>query len=207
MSELSGTKEVIFDKFIEMTSKIGYENVSMRDIAREIGLKAASIYNHFDGKRTILEFAYNYYLERQYDNRIPVEEMNKLVETASAADMIRFFMYTFESEDQKKYFRMILITKIIYMRQFQDKTANNIFLAMYSDNANYVTEILQHGINVGRIDPEFDIRTFAEVLVGAMAMMGIISFSDESYEVRQLKQEEYILALHARLLATAILHN
>ena len=36
MNELSGTKELIFDVFIALTSAFGYENVSMRDIAKKL---------------------------------------------------------------------------------------------------------------------------------------------------------------------------
>ena len=35
MSELAGTKELIFDTFVEMTSVVGYENVNVRDIAKK----------------------------------------------------------------------------------------------------------------------------------------------------------------------------
>ena len=204
MKELSGTKELIFDTFVELTSTFGYESVSMRDIADKVGIKVASIYNHFETKAKILEFAYDYYTERQYDNRKPVDEMKKMIETATADEIVNTFLFRFFSDDQKRYKRMILITKIIYMRLFQDQMANAIFAEQFENNAEYVIAVLNHGIEVGRLDSGFDIETFADVLIGAVTIMGIRAFSGASYRVGELEQAERILALHARLLSTAL---
>ncbi|MCL2233502.1 MAG: TetR/AcrR family transcriptional regulator, partial [Treponema sp.] len=186
MNELSGTRELIFDTFVEMTSALGYEVVSMRDIAKKVGIKVASIYNHFESKGKILEYAYDYYSAHYYDTRKPVDEMKKLVETASAQDIVNALTFTFESDDAKKHVRMILITKIIYMRLFHDPIANSLFIGMDKDNAEYVISILKHGLDTGRIDPAFDIKTFADVLVGAKEIMGIKAFADPAYIAGQL---------------------
>ena len=204
MNELSETKERIFDVFVEMTSTLGYENVTTRDVAKKIGINAASIYYHFESKEKILAYAYDYYSKYQYDNRRPIEEMKKLIETASAEEIIPKLFYTFETENQKKYVRMILITKIIYMRLFQDPAANAIFAASNINNAEYVVSALKYGIDIGRIDPDFDIKTFADVLIGSITIMGIKAFSDSAYVVGQLDQEKRILALLARLFSTAL---
>jgi len=204
MIELSSTKEKIFDVFVEMTSTLGYENVTTRDIAKQIGINAASIYYHFESKEKILEFAYDYYLQHQFDNRIPVERAKKYLETATADEIIPLLRYSFVSADQKKYVRMVLITKIIYMRIFQDPIANKIFTDVNSDNANYVLAILQHGVDVGRVSPDFDLTTFSDLLVGAISMMGIQAFADTDYSVGQLERENHICAMLAKLLSTAL---
>ena len=205
MKNLSGTKEAIFDTFVKMTSDLGYENVTIRDIAENVGLKGASLYNHFESKGKMLECAYQYYAERQYDTRTSVDRMRKLIETARAEEIIAALSYTFETEDQKKYIRMILITKIIYMRLYQDPVANAIFAETHENNAEYVRSVLQHGINIGRLDPEFDIMTFADVLIGSKTIMGIRSFAGVDYVVGQLAEEGNILTLLARLLSVALI--
>ena len=205
MSDLSETKEQIFDVFIEMVSASGYENVTTRDIAKKIGITAASIYYHFESKEKILAFAYEYYSKYQYDTRNPVDTMKKLIETGSAEEILSSMFYTFETEDQKKYTRMILITKIIYMRIFQDPVANAMFAESNKNNAGYVMSIMKHGIDIGRVNPDFDIETFADVLIGSKIVMGIRSFSSSAYEVGQLEQEKRILKLLVNLFSTAII--
>jgi hypothetical protein len=90
------------------------------------------------------------------------------------------------------------------MRLFQDSTANTIFADNNINNAEYVIDILKHGIAIGRIAPDFDVETFADVLIGSMTIMGIKAFSGRDYVVGQLEQEKRILALLARLLSTAL---
>jgi AcrR family transcriptional regulator len=49
------TKERIFDASLELFSKKGYEAVSVREIAREVGIRESSIYNHYKSKEAILD--------------------------------------------------------------------------------------------------------------------------------------------------------
>jgi len=205
MNELSGTKELIFDAFVEMTSALGYETVNMRDIAGKVGIRGASIYNHFTSKREILEYAYDYYTRHLYDTRKPIVTMKKLVESASAEEIINALGFTFESDDRKKFMRMILITKIVYMRLFHDPVANALFTATDKDNTEYVMTILKHGIDIGRIDPGFDIEIFADVLVSAKVVMRVKAFTDVGYIAGQLDKEPRILDLFTRLLSHALL--
>jgi len=204
MSELSGTKEHIFDAFLEMTSKLGYENVSIRDIASKVGVNSASMYYHFESKLKILEYAYDYYSKYVYANRIPVDVMKKMIETANADEIMRALVYTFVTEDQKRYVRMILITKIIYMRLFQDPIANAMFIESFKNNSDYLVSIFEHGIEVGRIVPGFDAETFADVLIGSLIMMAFKSFASPEYKVEQLDEENKILALYTRLLSAVM---
>jgi len=198
---LSGTKEVIFDVFLEQASTVGVENTGVRGIAKEVGIAFSSISNHFETKGALLEFAYDYYKEHRYENLRPVDEMKKLIETASPEEFLHAISYTFEGEDQKKYVRMILITKIIYMRLFMDPIANAIFTNGNRENSEYLVEILKHGVAVGRIAPELDIETFADVLIDSRIIMGIKAFTAPEYTPNQLDDEKRIIALLARVLA------
>ena len=204
MSELSKTKEKIFDTFIEMTSASGYENVTIREISRRVGINAASIYHHYDSKEQILEHVYEYYARHYFDTRKPVEEMKKLIETADAEEFMFAMTRNYVSDDPKKHVRMILITKIVYMRLFQDASANTMFIEHNLDDYRYVVEILQYGIDVGRILPDFDMEIFARVLTGSMMAMGIEAFADPNYTVGLLDHEVRVRKMLVRLFKTAL---
>ena len=204
MNTLSGTKETIFDAFLELASAHGYDAINLRDIAKKVGASPTSLYNHFKNKDQLLEHAYGYYREHEYDNRKPIDEMKSLIETASAEDCIRAFIYSFKSDDQKKFVRMILILKIIYMQLYQDSGANAIFAESHMNNTEYAADILKHGVEVGRIDPEFDIGAFVYILIGSAQVMGIRAFAKADYVYGQLDQESSIVSMLARLLATAM---
>ena len=205
MSDLSGTRERIFDAFIEMSSALGYENVTVREIAKKVGIQAASIYNHYSSKEKILEHVYEYYANHYFDTRKPVDTMKKMIETADAEEFIFAMTRNYVSEDQKKHVRMILITKIIYMRLFQDTAASAMFNEHNADDVQYVTAVMQHGIDVGRLQPDFDLETFATVVLGSMMGMGLMAFANPAYTVGLLDHESRVRSMLSRILVSALL--
>ena len=47
------TKEKILSKSLDLFSKYGYSDMSMENLAKEVGIKAPSIYKHFKSKKDI----------------------------------------------------------------------------------------------------------------------------------------------------------
>ncbi len=54
------TKERIFDVALDLFSKKGYDSVSLREIAEEVGIKKSSIYSHYPSKEAILIDIFQY---------------------------------------------------------------------------------------------------------------------------------------------------
>jgi AcrR family transcriptional regulator len=52
-----GTKSRILDATLRLSSQHGLGGVSVREIAREVGIKESSLYNHFQSKEALLEAA------------------------------------------------------------------------------------------------------------------------------------------------------
>lgn len=55
MSIEDSTKKLILESAYQLFVEQGFQGSSMRDIAERAGIKAASIYNHFEGKEQIFE--------------------------------------------------------------------------------------------------------------------------------------------------------
>lgn len=49
------TKQKILDQALELFSARGYDSVSVGEIAKAVGIKAPSLYNHFSGKQAIFD--------------------------------------------------------------------------------------------------------------------------------------------------------
>lgn len=78
MNEEKNTKQKILEESLKLFSEKGYEGVSMREIAAAVGIKGASIYNHFSGKEDIFQGIFEE-MTKRYDNMatmlsIPMEE-------------------------------------------------------------------------------------------------------------------------------------
>jgi AcrR family transcriptional regulator len=69
--ECAANKEKILRVSIELFSEKGYEGVTLREIAARVGIKAASIYNHFRNKEDILEQIASFFSERMQSGIYP----------------------------------------------------------------------------------------------------------------------------------------
>ncbi len=54
------TKQIIFEKSIILFAKYGYNGTSIRLIAKKVGIKESSIYNHYSNKQKILQDILDY---------------------------------------------------------------------------------------------------------------------------------------------------
>lgn len=191
----AGTKLKIFDRSIELFMLYGYENVSVNDIADAVGIMQSAIYNHFSSKKEILDKIYDYYVEHFNDNQRSVEEMQEIMKNSTREEFSIALAFTFETDDEVKYKRMLFITKIVYMRIFHDERARDIFSNMMNrEMEEYIIEILKEGISAG-IFEEFDIETYAKFVIGQRHIMGVKAYITPEYIPQQLEEEERIMKM------------
>ncbi len=77
MAMRSNNKERIFDVSIDLFSEHGYDGVSIRQIAQNVGIKESSIYNHFKSKESILDSILEYYIGEMTRDEIPLGDAGK----------------------------------------------------------------------------------------------------------------------------------
>lgn len=115
------TKEKIIFESLRLFSKEGYDGVSMREIASAVGIKGASLYNHFSGKDEIFNAIFDT-MKMHYDNtavsmNIPMEENDKTVETYLNIDedglfkMAEGLLYFFCKDEFTVMFRKLLVSE------------------------------------------------------------------------------------------------
>lgn len=71
------TKDKIFNVSIDLFSEFGYDNVSIRQLAHEVGIKESSIYNHFKSKESILDEILDYYIYEMTKEEIPLAKASQ----------------------------------------------------------------------------------------------------------------------------------
>ena len=74
------TKEKIFNVALDLFSQKGYDSVSLREIAEEVGIKKSSIYSHYPSKEAILMDIFNYFTQQFEFNPVMDNEEIKLNE-------------------------------------------------------------------------------------------------------------------------------
>jgi AcrR family transcriptional regulator len=72
------TREQIMDAAIDLFAQKGYDAVSIREIARAVGIRESSIYNHYKGKEDIMDSIINFFvieLSKPDPDEVPMEVM------------------------------------------------------------------------------------------------------------------------------------
>lgn len=119
------TKDKIFDTALDLFSKKGYDSVSVRTIASEVGIKESSIYNHYSSKKDILMSILNYFEEYFKGNPLDDENIRKLLEENPE----EFYHQGSEMFKQQIFEEKILkIMKLIFVQMYQIDGVKEFFL-------------------------------------------------------------------------------
>ncbi|TXH23085.1 MAG: TetR/AcrR family transcriptional regulator [Chitinophagaceae bacterium] len=136
-------KDVILNSAAILFKAKGYAATSMRDLAEEVGIEAASLYNHISGKAQILEeiiekIANDCLSDLQEIEKTDVTSLNKIELFLRAH--IKLMIYRFE-----EYF--VMVNEWI---QLENDALQN-FINNRKRYIGRVESILQDGINKGEI--------------------------------------------------------
>lgn len=157
------TKDLILITALRLFSERGYDGVSMRELASEVGIKAASIYNHFSSKEdifnSILVEMQNRYEQIVNTINVPAgtsKEAAKQYVGMSEEKLQQIagglFLY-FAKDEFAAPFR-----KMITSEQYRNTIAGDVFMQMFINGAlEYQTELFKNLIEQGEFidcDPE-----------------------------------------------------
>lgn len=120
----NNTKDKILNVAIDLFSANGYNEVSIRQIAKEVGIKDASIYYHYSKKEDILDSIFDYFMEQMNRTEISEEHQKELL-NQSPMDL-----YHFGSESVKYQFssiKMIKIMRLIFIELYHNEKIRDFF--------------------------------------------------------------------------------
>lgn len=153
------TKEKILDTALELFSRQGYDGASVRDIARAVGIRESSLYNHFPSKRALFDGIVDFCVQQaelyfrgsglpfdQGDDTslyqgIPAERLHALIE--------RTFRYFFDDPWNARFRRLLLLS------QFTEPRCRDIYRQLYRDKCVQVqafifSALMDRGSSGGR---------------------------------------------------------
>lgn len=173
------TKQRILDKALELFSTQGYDSVSVGEIARAVGIKAPSLYNHFPGKRAIFDAilestAAQYEADTDQINihvqdaaqDIPV--FTEITEDVLFAKVRQIFEYSLHNEAISRFRRMMTI------EQFRSPELAALYSRRYVERVlDYHTGIFRALIAAGEMTAE-DPDTLAMLYVApVLTLIGV----------------------------------
>ena len=124
------TKKKIFDVALDLFSKKGYDSVSLREIAEEVGIKKSSIYSHYSSKEAILMDIFDYLTNLfEYDELLNNKELDLTADNETLVKNPELF-YHMGSEAIKAMFsqeRNLKIWKLIFIQMNHNETIRLFF--------------------------------------------------------------------------------
>ena len=132
------TKQKILDKALELFSAYGYDSVSVGEIAKAVGIKAPSLYNHYPSKQAIFD-AIVESTAAQYeadtgkidihvqDVRKDIPIFTEITEEALFEKVRQIFEYSLHNETVSRFRRMMTI------EQFRSPELAKLYTWRYTD--------------------------------------------------------------------------
>ena len=137
---MRGTKLNIFKAAVEMFAHSSYFAISMRDIADAVGIKPASIYNHFGSKDELLSAIFAFY---DYNAARHTPDLDKLM---SLAEKLRPH-------------ELLMKSDMRFGPELQPWMDRILIIAASLDRSDSIGALLQRLISLKRVAP-LDINTF-----------------------------------------------
>ena len=159
--DISPTKEKIYRAAVSMFTDDGYSNVSMRDLAKTVGIKHASIYNHFESKKDILLGLYRAYTEKHKTIFPNLDEVYELAEVYPPVELFMMLDYQFPEEHANAMVRILTIAASLMATdadswRFIQENALTSYQTLTAPVARKLIEL-------GRIEP-LDVEAFARLV-------------------------------------------
>lgn len=194
------TKQIILEKALELFSEKGYDSVSVGEIAKAVGIKAPSLYNHYPSKQAIFDAIVESTAE-QYERytegiNVHVGDAKKDIGVFSGIDeealfekVKKIFIYSLHDGAISRFRKMMTI------EQLRSPELSKLYSERYVDRLiKYHAGIFQSLITAGEIKNE-NPETLAMMYVApVIALIGICD-REPQREDECLKK----LDLHVRL--------
>jgi len=157
----AGTRDKIVNAAIRLFSDKGYSKTSVRDIAKEVGIKPASLYSHFQSKEEILHTLYDYFFENRNKVFPRVQDLVKLAETLHPFEVLQKVEFHYGADIQENMDRIAIIG---FMEWKTDKKSEEfVKKALLDLTDELMRPALEKMLELNKIEP-LDINAFIHLL-------------------------------------------
>jgi AcrR family transcriptional regulator len=150
-----GTREKIFDAAVELFAERGYDGVSVRDIAKAVGIRESSVYKHYGSKDEILDAIFEYLKSRLYAPPAPGMDLEALQGRMSFDQVLELGFASLKGMVSDPY--LVRIVRIITIElhhnaKIREFFLNEMFERPVNDNELLFRRLMDQG-KIRRQDP------------------------------------------------------
>ena len=202
MNNNLSTKEKIFEAAVELFSKRGYNGVSVRDIAKEVGIKEASIYNHYNSKEEILNDIINRFNDVFEKGNNFSFKMDLLYDSVSPRKYFKMVNLMIKEVFQDK--RMMKMLMICIIEMYNNEKAKEMVKKMLApkdvESMNmYLNKYIKEGkiknVNVQTLQDHINYFLFSAYLETTINVSKDNEIDFDEFDKRMIKQIDFIFDL------------
>jgi AcrR family transcriptional regulator len=183
------TKEAILSAAIDLFSRKGYHETSVRQIAFAVGIKVSSLYNHFQRKEAILEAILEYYKTELHKVKVAGDMLENLVNNLTPDEIVKNDFKKLQASISTS--RMDKIVQILLIEMYRNPKVREFYLKWYFDeNRNAVKDLFKMMQIKGQIknyDPE-TISVFYNALINFYYQEYFL-FKADSIDTKELENK------------------
>lgn len=148
------TKQKIRDVSIDLFAQYGFKEVSMRQIAKEVGIKASSLYKHYESKENILSSIFALFREKLAQTEMQLPNFKTPSE---------YFTLAYEQFKQVMWEPDVLkIAKIITVERQYSQSVREFLVQELVEKPNQITKYVFDEMTKQGLIRETDTRVLAE---------------------------------------------
>ncbi len=185
---MEGTKWRIFCCAIHLFSQYDYSAVSMRQIAEEVGIRASSIYNHFESKEDILAHIFGYGNHYAAPTDSVVEEILNQADAMLPGQLLNHLHFYYPWPLSRTMAKIIILCgKMMRADPRADALAKRILVEVPS---HYVDALLLH-LSTDRYMEEEERLAFRNLYVSNFYGAALRMYSNNS-----IKKEDWVRSIN-----------
>ena len=161
----------VLDAAIQQFWLRGYEATSVRDLADEMGIAGASLYNAFGNKRTLFERSLNRYLDQTFRERI-----RRLEHSLPPQDAIVAFLQEIikRSLNDKQRLGCLLVNSALEITPL-DRELQQIVATFLNEVESFFLRCVTSGQHEGTISRAQSAEDFARLLLGVLLGIRVLA--------------------------------
>jgi len=186
---VASTREEILNESLDLFAKKGYYGTSMREIAKAVGIKGSSIYNHFSGKEDIFSELFNYLAPLNLESEKSQEKF--LAAEDDPLEALNYFanivIEEMQDNNKVKLLKMMIRenNNPVVKKRLQQRMESNIERV-----TKFFAQLQQQGKIKKDLDPEFIANEFGGSLI--FYRMRYLLFELDSFEELRAATKKHI---------------
>ena len=169
------TKKLILKTALDFISKNGYAGVSIRQIAREVGIRESAIYNHYKSKEEIFAAIMSDFKSRSVNREILSDDL--LDDLSNPQKFLKNFskrlIQYWNGPDERKFIRLLLI------EQFTKIGSRDLSVSDYLTELRSICKMIFTEMEKAGIIKEIDPAILAEEFITPLFVMRVEKMSGD----------------------------